>query len=241
MSHFRQGVAGLCVFVLALGSARGEDKPPVPRAAPPEVTTVFRDGSVLRSVGLSGRVELTTRYGKLSVPLADVKRIEFGFRIPEADARKIEQAITLLRSNKDEDRTEARGQLVSLGAKAAPALRIAARDKDDAFACRAGAILEAIQKAVPADQLQGRMHDVVVTSDGIFIGRLTTEGLMVKTKTLGEVQLKLTDLRSLHAPGDQPEQPVTVPTGATTGAPLGTGAGATTGALSGTPITPVPR
>src|SRR6266540_3006968 len=118
MSRFRQGDAGLCVFVLALGSVRGEDKPPVPRAMPPEVTAVFRDGSVLRSVGLSGRVELATRYGKLTVPLADVKRIEFGFRVPEADARKIEQAITLLRSDKDEERIEARGQLVSLGGKA---------------------------------------------------------------------------------------------------------------------------
>jgi hypothetical protein len=219
MSRFRQGVAGLCVFVLALAFARGEDKPPVPRVTPPEVTAVFRDGSVLRSVGLSGRVELTTRYGKLAVPLAEVKRIEFGFRVPEADARKIEQAIALLRSDKDEERTEARGQLVSLGGKAAAALRTASRDKDDAFACRAGAILEAIQKAVPADQLHGRTHDVVVTSDGIFIGRLSAEGLTVKTKTLGEVQLRLTDLRSLHAPGDAPDQPVTVPPDATTTTP----------------------
>ncbi len=204
MSRSRQGIVGLCLLVFPF-PAPAEEKAPAPQPKVAEVTTVFRDGSVLKGVTLSGSVEMTTRYGKLTIPLEDVKRVEFGFRVSAAEARKIEQAIAGLRSDKEEERAEARRQLVGLGRKPVAALEKASRDKEDVFACRAQAVLQEIRKAIPADQLQGKTQDSVVTGEGVFTGRLAGEMLKARTITLGEVQLKLTELRSLHGRGDAPD------------------------------------
>src|SRR5262245_5933732 len=102
MSAPRHGIASLCLLVVSI-SAPAEEKRPVPRDRPAEVTAVFRDGSVLKGVTLSGSVELTTRCGKLTVPLADVQRAEFGLRASATESRKIEQAVARLRSEKEEE------------------------------------------------------------------------------------------------------------------------------------------
>ena len=233
MSRSHQGVVGLCLLVLPF-SAPAEEKPPASQSKPAEVIAVFRDGSVLKGVTLSGSVQLTTRYGKLTIPLEDVKRVEFAFRVSEAEGRKIEQAIAGLRRDKEEERAEARRQLADLGRKAIAALEKAAGDKEDVYACRAQAVLQEIRKAIPADQLQGKTHDTVVTGEGVFTGTLAGESLKVRTKTLGEVQFKLTDLRSLHGPGEALDQPPAGPA-PTTGAALGTGTGAMADPLLGAP------
>ena len=118
MSRSGQGVVGLCLLMLPL-SAPAKENSPAPKPKPAEVTAVFRDGSVLKGVTLSGSVELTTRYGKLTIPLEDVKRVDFAFRVSETEGRKLAQAIAALRSEQVEERTEARRKLIGLGRKAA--------------------------------------------------------------------------------------------------------------------------
>ena len=53
------------------------------------------------------KVELTTAYGKLSIPVADVRRIDFGTRIPEDVAKKIDAAIANLSSDNFQTREDA--------------------------------------------------------------------------------------------------------------------------------------
>lgn len=40
----------------------------------------FADGSTIRMVLTQTAVEVSTRYGKLEVPVAHIRRVEFGFR-----------------------------------------------------------------------------------------------------------------------------------------------------------------
>src|SRR5688572_5784657 len=53
----------------------------------------FADGSTIRMVLLQESLEVETKYGKLTVPTDEVRRIEFAFRVPEETSKKIETAI----------------------------------------------------------------------------------------------------------------------------------------------------
>jgi len=76
-----------CALLLTCAVRGGE---PRPEAVPSEVTAVFHDGTVIKRVSLPGSVELTTRYGKLTVPIKDIRRVEFGFRLSAEMARQVE-------------------------------------------------------------------------------------------------------------------------------------------------------
>src|SRR5262249_17206550 len=56
-----------------------EDKPPA------AVEVRFVDGSSLKLAVLDERLELNTPYGKLQIPVADIRQIDFGRRIAEED------------------------------------------------------------------------------------------------------------------------------------------------------------
>ena len=60
---------------------------------PPEFEAKFADDSVLKVIALESALTVSTKYGKLTVPLADVVRLEVGFRYPEGIEAKVEQAI----------------------------------------------------------------------------------------------------------------------------------------------------
>src|SRR5436190_23444819 len=107
-----------CVFCLAFAAA-GE---PRPEAVPVEVTAIFHDGTVIKRVTLPASVELTTRYGKLNVPVKDIRRIEFGFRLSTETARQVEEGIQALGSKEFRQREAASKTLTELGARAWPAL-----------------------------------------------------------------------------------------------------------------------
>src|SRR5437868_2565958 len=77
MSRLCHGMVWVPLLAIA-GLARGEGRPP---AAPPPgaVTAVFHDGTVIRQVALPESVEVLTKYGRLTVPVRDIKRVEVGF------------------------------------------------------------------------------------------------------------------------------------------------------------------
>ena len=52
----------------------------------------FADGSFLFVTLVSENVEVVTKYGKLTVPLAEVTRIEFGTRLPEEVEKRLKAA-----------------------------------------------------------------------------------------------------------------------------------------------------
>jgi hypothetical protein len=188
-----------CAFLLVSAAVGAE---PGQEPAPNEVTAIFHDGTVIRRVVLPGSVELTTRYGKLTIPVKDIRRIEFGFRLSAEMAKQVEEGIQALGSKDFRQREAASKQLAALGARAWPAVQKAAQSKDMEVSRRAQAILQQIQQTVPADQLQIKPDDSIVTADCVLVGRVANEALKARTKTLGDMSFKLTDLRSLHGPTD---------------------------------------
>src|SRR5262245_3681459 len=190
-----------CAFLLVSAAVGAE---PGQEPASNEVTAIFHDGTVIKRVVLPGSVELTTRYGKLTIPVKEIRRIEFGFRLSAEMAKQVEEGIQALGNKDFRQREAASKQLAALGARAWPAVQKAAQSKDMEVSRRAQAILQQIQQTVPADQLQIKPDDSIVTADCVLVGRVANDALKARTKTLGEMSFKLTDLRSLHGPTDAP-------------------------------------
>jgi hypothetical protein len=209
MSRLCHGIVWASLFASA-GPARGY-QPQQAQAAPAGVTAVFHDGSVLCQVSLPPSVELSTKYGKLTVPMKDVRKIEFGLRLPAETQRQIDEAIRDLGSKRFNQREQAVKRLVALGHRAYGAVQEAARSGDKEVARRAVEAAQLIQAKTPPALLQLKPHDVIVTGDCVLAGRLVGDTLKARTGTFGEMQLKLSDLRSLHGPGDAIPAPAVAP------------------------------
>src|ERR1700694_2206584 len=63
-----------------------------------EVEILFTNGSLIRLTMVQEKIDIETLYGKLSVPLRDIRRIEFGLHVPEGMDKKVEAAIKRLGS-----------------------------------------------------------------------------------------------------------------------------------------------
>jgi hypothetical protein len=171
------------------------------RPAPPEVEIHLTDGSTLKVALREGHIGLETRYGKLLIPVADIRRIEFSQRLSDDVRRRVETAIADLGSKEYRRRQAASAALLTLGEKGYPALFGAAKSGDQETARRAEQILEKLRAAIPAENLEIRPDDVVYTADCKIAGRITASSLRVKTLAFGEQSLRLEDMRSLRSLG----------------------------------------
>jgi hypothetical protein len=159
----------------------------------------FIDDSKLKLTLTDARVELNTPYGALSVPVGDIRRIEFATRISEDEARRIETAAANLGSPQFRVREQAGVELIQLGSKAYTALLTAAKQSDPEVRRRAEKLLETLRESFPEDQLEFRKRDVVSTGDSTIAGHLGAVALKATTYQFGEVHLKLADMHSLRA------------------------------------------
>jgi hypothetical protein len=176
-------------------------------AGPLEVR--FNDGSVLKMTFKDEKIEVVTPYGKLLVPVADVYKIDFATRIPEADAKRVEAALAKLGSSEFDEREAATAELLKLREKAYPALvQTVAKTKDAETKRRVEGLLEKIREEVPEDQLETRPHDVIYTEHSKIAGKISAAALKANTTQFGELQVKLSDVRVLRSPLAPDDEPV---------------------------------
>jgi hypothetical protein len=204
----RVGVAGvvlvgLCTPLVGDGSKSGDKDAPREPAAAKKLTTVeahFRDDSKLKvALKADERIEMTTPYGKLTIPAAEVRQINFGFHIDAATSERVKSAIAGLGSADFPTREQATAELLELGAYAYPALVQALKHDDKEVARRAEQLVEKLREAIPPEDLERPANDVVLTADCKFTGRIQVDVLKVKTIQFGDQQVRLGDLRSLRS------------------------------------------
>jgi hypothetical protein len=71
----------------------GPSKGNMVESIPGDCEIHFLNGSKVRMIIQSDKLDIATAYGKLSVPVKDVRAIEFGLHFPEGMEAKIEAAI----------------------------------------------------------------------------------------------------------------------------------------------------
>ncbi len=175
----------------------GPAKPADAKSEPAQIEAHFCDGSNLKVILREERLELVTAYGSLSIPMADVCRIDFGFRIDAKTAKRVNDAIAALGSSDNKARETAAAELVGLGEHAFPALVKAASGTDPEVVQRAEAIISQIRERVQPERLERPATDLVMTAECKFTGRITAEAFKVTTVPFGDQQVKLGDLATL--------------------------------------------
>jgi hypothetical protein len=163
------------------------------------------DGSRVHMLILQGSLEIETKYGKLVAPTADLRRLEFGIRIPADVAKKTDDAIRRLGNDSYQEREKAVKELVAIGAPAYVPLYQAAKSKDAEVARRANQALEEIRKKVPESKLRVRDDDLIQTAEFTIIGKILNPTIKAKSAIFGETQLNIADLRGIRWMGHQAE------------------------------------
>lgn len=170
----------------------------------------FHDGTSIRLVPLDKQLEIVTKYGKLTVPSADVRRIEFGLHMPEDMAKQVDDLMKDLESTDFQTREAAGKKLVGLGRYAYPTLVKASKGSNLETTRRIQELLKDMRKKYPAYQLKIRTDDQIYTKDFTIVGNLSSPTLKVKTEHFGEAIVKLSDLRSARTTTGTGELEVTV-------------------------------
>ncbi len=166
---------------------------------PAEFEARFIDDSLVKVVPVDLAIVVITKYGKLNVPLADILRLEVGFRYPDGLEAKIDEAIVNLGSGVFKDREEAEKALFKLGEYAAPALRRSTKSTDPEVARRAETVHKKLVEKFTAEKLDVKDYDLVETADITIRGRVEASTIKVKTKQFGEATLRLADLRAIRS------------------------------------------
>src|SRR5437660_12812005 len=92
-------LAAVALLICApLICAQDEPKKPT-RSAEPVVEVKLIDDSVLELTLLDHQVEFLTQYGKLSIPVSEIRRVDLGLRIPDEVAAIIQAAVADLGSS----------------------------------------------------------------------------------------------------------------------------------------------
>jgi len=186
-------LVALCAPVLAAD--------PPKKAGPIGYELKFADGTTVQATIADASVVVATKYGKLTVPLADVKRIEFGFRYPDGMQAKVDAVVGDFGSKEFAAREKACKDILTFGEFALPAVKRAMRSDSPEVVRRAKEAHDKIAKTLTAEVLELREYDVLHTADGTIRGTIETTGFKAKTKYFGETTLNLADLRDLRPVG----------------------------------------
>lgn len=193
-------IARILALSLTLAvSARGLAQEQNQTSPRPHVAEVrFGDGSVVRMTLLQENVEVVTKFGKLTIPLTEIRRIEFGVHVPPETSQQITQSIKRLASDIYKERDVASKDLMQAGYLAYLPLQKASKSGDQEVAYRAVNLLKQISERVAPELLRLREEDVIHTSEFMVIGKINTQTIKAHSPHFGEVSLKLSELRAMH-------------------------------------------
>jgi hypothetical protein len=173
--------------------------PPLDPGIPGDVEIHFLNGSTVRMILHSDKVDVATAYGPLSVPARDIRAIDFGLHFPDGVEPRIAQAIKNLGESNFRDRDRATKELIDLGPYSFPAVSDATRSGDLEVSRRAKELLKTLQAKHPKKDLKIAIDDRVITPKFTIVGRIMTTSLKAKTELFGEVDLPVARMRTMRS------------------------------------------
>jgi hypothetical protein len=193
------GLAGSCVIL-----AQADDPPPSkkPSVDPGAADVRFADGSTVRMYFAQPTVDISTRYGKLSVPVEDIRRIEFGIRYPEGVQARIDAAIAKLGYIDAKEREAAAQELLTHRERSYPALKRLASGTDTDLARRARDVMTKLEEKVDAEKLKLRDLDTIHANEFVVTGRIEATTFKGRTTYFGEVAVQVAELKAIRFVGN---------------------------------------
>jgi hypothetical protein len=196
-----------CLLLAAPGPAADPLIPP--RQGEGRVEVRFADGSAVRMLLTNAPLEVTTRFGKMRVPVDQIKEITFATRIPGDIAARIDLAAIRLASDDPKEREAAVAELYSHQELAYPMLEKLTKSPDIEVKKQAQRMVAALREKLPEERLRYKLHDTVIADSFTIVGRIDNVTLKGKSIYFGEQTLRICDLRGLRrAPDDGTEKVV---------------------------------
>jgi len=206
-----RGTWVLLSIILATGGGSAQDTPKTEVGKQPlEAEVQFVDGSIVRAVLLQENVDVMTRYGKLTIPVREIRKIDFGLHLSEGVRQRVDEAIKQLGSDTYRQRQDAVKQLIGLGPLAYPAVYAASMSSDMEVAKRAQTVIKSLREKIPPEQLRLKVDDYILTAEFPVTGRIMTPALKARTSYFGDVDMRLSELRDLRLRGGMGEAEVVV-------------------------------
>lgn len=174
------------------------DQPPL-FVDPRQAVAHLADDSRLKVTLADEPVVIETAHGKLSIPAADILRIDFALRLSKQQQEQLDHWIADLGSLDPLARRQATAKLLGQRGRAVPALELAAKEGSPEIAKEADAILDRLWSDLPLDELDRGNQDVIITLDARVTGRIVAPQLKVQTEQFGTLDLKLADARTLRS------------------------------------------
>jgi hypothetical protein len=159
----------------------------------------FMDESNLKVVVLDSHVTAQTKYGKLTIPVGDLVRVQLGFRYPEGMQVKLEEAIAKLGSPTFQEREQADKILLEAKHLSIPLLQRSTKHPDLEVVTRVEALLKTLRKSLAEEHFQAKDFDVIETSEFKLQGKLELETLRCATKQFGEASLKIAEIKQFRS------------------------------------------
>jgi hypothetical protein len=176
-----------------------------------DVEVLFADGSLVKLTLLDSKLDIATRFGKLQVPLSEIRRIDLGIRYPDGALQKIEEAITRLGDPDFKKREQASAELLAFRELAYPHVkRIAATSTNPEVVKRAKTLTEEMRTRIPEEKLALKDHDTVTTYDFAIAGHVEAPLFKARSPLLGDVEIKLVQARAIRWLGSTSEVSLTL-------------------------------
>ncbi|MBI3099790.1 MAG: hypothetical protein HYY93_16385 [Planctomycetes bacterium] len=177
----------------------GEPPAAAPPAAPLPPKFVFRDGSSIVGTVLENSIQVTTAYGRLTIPVGEISRVVFGLGSDSDLASKIAALIKDLGHTDFDTRERALGELVKIGPAAGTALRTAQKSGDAEVRSRSERALREIDKASDGETEEPIDDDRVITTRFEIRGTVELASLTITTR-FGPLTAAKKDIASIEFP-----------------------------------------
>jgi len=168
----------------------------------PEAEVLFANGSIVRMVVIQENLEVATKYGKLTIPIKDVRRVDFGVHLSGEVESKLDAALKKLNSPQYKLREAAVHDLVDIGELAYPTLTaVAAKSSGPEMTQRIAQAIQRIKAKVPENKLRLREDDIITTPTFTIIGKIVNPTLKAKAEYFGDLNLCISSLRTIRWSG----------------------------------------
>ena len=194
----RLSILALMAMGIAFAQEKEKTKTAAERSENNSVEVRFADDSVVKMSLLQSSIDVATRYGRLTIPMGEIRRIEFGRRIPDPMAKRIDAAMAKLGDPDVKQRDAASAELIELKEYAYPALQQAAKSSDPEVSQRAKLAMKSIGETVPADRLHASRNDTIIAVEFTVVGHIETPTLKARTPYFGDATLKLAEMKNMR-------------------------------------------
>lgn len=167
----------------------------------------YNDGSVVRVTMRDSHLKVSTKYGLLTIPMSDIRQIDFGWHVATELEKDIHASIKQLGSDAYKQREDAKQHLTGAGLTAYPILMKTIPHSDLEVSQRIAQLLKGLADKHPPEELSRPDKDVIRAAAFDVTGRIQATGLHAYSESFGEVTLALPKLRKLCllAAGDSVE------------------------------------